>query len=121
MMSNTFGAPLGGTTRGGHHCLESRALSLITPPNFIGGGGICFPSIVTVALGEPGVPVTFCAILETEEAARAIAIAVVIKTCLSILICSSVICLLFGRALSIAARAALSSRRFRSGPGHNRC
>jgi hypothetical protein len=30
---------------------------LITPPNFIGGGGSCFPSSVTVALGEPGVPV----------------------------------------------------------------
>jgi hypothetical protein len=31
-------------------------LSLITPPKGIGGGGIYFPSIVTVALGEPGVP-----------------------------------------------------------------
>src|SRR5258707_11301785 len=57
MISRMLGAPLGGTTRGGHHCLESNALSLITPPNFIGGGGICFPSMATVALGEPGVPV----------------------------------------------------------------
>jgi hypothetical protein len=48
---------LGGTTRGSQYGLESRALSLITPPNFMGGGGICLPSIVTVALGEPGVPV----------------------------------------------------------------
>src|SRR5436190_14435242 len=28
----------------------------MTPPNGNGGGGICFPSIVTVALGAPGVP-----------------------------------------------------------------
>ena len=57
MMSSTFGAPLRGTTRGGQYGLESLALSLITPPNFPGGGGSCFPSIVSVALGEPGVPV----------------------------------------------------------------
>jgi hypothetical protein len=37
--------------------LESAALSLITPPNGIGGGGSCFPSSVTVALAEPGTPV----------------------------------------------------------------
>jgi hypothetical protein len=34
---------------------------LITPPNFGGGGGRYFPSIVVVALGEPGTPVTCCA------------------------------------------------------------
>src|SRR5213079_1580332 len=61
MMSSTLGAPLGGTTRGGHQVFESLALSLITPPNFGGGGGSCFPSIVVVALGEPGTPVTCCA------------------------------------------------------------
>ena len=33
------------------------ALSLITPPKGRAGGGSCFPSIVSVALGEPGVPV----------------------------------------------------------------
>jgi hypothetical protein len=32
------------------------AFSLITPPNFGSGGGSCFPVIVVVALGEPGVP-----------------------------------------------------------------
>src|SRR5664279_5816058 len=58
MMSSTLGAPLGGTTRGGHQGLESVALSLITPPNFWGGGGICFPSMVVVASAEPNVPVT---------------------------------------------------------------
>src|ERR1700688_2879593 len=57
MMSRTFGAPLGGTTEGGQYGLESLALSLITPPNFGGSGGSCLPSIVIVALGEPGVPV----------------------------------------------------------------
>src|SRR5450631_1394683 len=56
MMSNTLGAPFGGTTRGGHHGFDSLALWLITPPNLMGGGGSCLPSIVIVALGEPGVP-----------------------------------------------------------------
>src|SRR4051794_3956318 len=59
MMSSTFGAPLGGTTRGGHQGVDSAAVSLITPPNFGGGDGSCFPSIVVVALGEPGTPVTW--------------------------------------------------------------
>jgi hypothetical protein len=57
MMSNTFGAPLGGTTRGGHQGVDSEALSLITPPNFGSGGGSCLPSIVVVAVGEPNTPV----------------------------------------------------------------
>src|SRR5271170_6997621 len=59
MMRSTLGAPLGGTMRGGHHGVESVALSLITPPNFGGGGGSCFPSSEVVALGEPRTPVTF--------------------------------------------------------------
>ena len=56
-MRRMLGAPLGGTTRGGQYGVESRALSLITPPNFPGGGGSCSPLMVVVALGEPGVPV----------------------------------------------------------------
>jgi hypothetical protein len=36
-------------------------VSSITPPNFGGGAGSCFPSIEVVALAEPGVPVTSCA------------------------------------------------------------
>src|SRR5664279_2390415 len=60
MMSSTLGAPLGGTTRGGHQGVESVASSLITPPNFGGGGGICLPLIVVVASAEPSVPVTCC-------------------------------------------------------------
>src|SRR5262249_3834618 len=65
MMSRILGAPLGGTTRGGHQGFESSALSLITPPNFGAGGGNCFPSIVVVALGKPGVPVVWiCALAE---------------------------------------------------------
>ena len=39
IMSSTFGAPLGGTMRGGHHGVDSEAFSLITPPNFGSGGG----------------------------------------------------------------------------------
>src|SRR5881227_3736304 len=62
MISRTLGAPFGGTRRDGHHGLESFALSLIAPPNSGGGGGSCLPSIVTVALGDPGVPVVCWAI-----------------------------------------------------------
>jgi hypothetical protein len=58
MISNTLGAPLDGTTRGGHHDFDWRASSLITPPNFGSGGGSWVPGIVVVAEGEPGVPVT---------------------------------------------------------------
>src|SRR5271169_6130102 len=61
MMRRMLGAPLGGTMRGGHQGLEFRALSLMTPPNFRGRGGSCFPSSVVVALGEPNTPVTCCA------------------------------------------------------------
>src|SRR5215831_5936909 len=61
MMSKTLGAPLGGTTVGGQYGLESFASMLIVPPNGAGGGGRYLPSIVVVALGEPGVPVVCCA------------------------------------------------------------
>src|SRR5208282_4609592 len=61
MMSSTFGAPLGGTTVIGQYGFESLASSLITPPNGAGGGGSCLPSMVVVALGEPGTPVICCA------------------------------------------------------------
>jgi hypothetical protein len=57
MISRTLGAPLGGTTVGGHQGFESFASSLIMPSNFGGGGGSCLPSIVVVALGDPGSPV----------------------------------------------------------------
>jgi hypothetical protein len=60
MMSSTLGSPLGGTIRGGHQGFDSEASSLITPPNF-GPGGSCFPSMLVVALGEPGTPVICCA------------------------------------------------------------
>src|SRR5262245_18825485 len=58
MISSTLGAPLGGTTRGGHHAFESVAFCLISPPNFASGAGIWFPGIVVVAFAEPSVPVT---------------------------------------------------------------
>ena len=84
MMSRMLGAPLGGTTVGGHHGLESTALSLITPPNFIGGGGSCLPSIVVVALGEPGVPVVcICALAEGAIAITAAANIPQRKICLA--------------------------------------
>src|SRR5438094_851460 len=70
MMSNTFGAPFGGTTRGAHQGFDCSAPSLITPPNFGSGGGSCFPLMVEVALGEPGTPVTCWADAETQVRAR---------------------------------------------------
>ena len=35
-MSNTLGAPFGGTTRGAHQAFDSEAFSLMIPPNFGG-------------------------------------------------------------------------------------
>src|SRR6187401_1302472 len=59
---------------GGQNGFESMAVSLITPPNFGSGGGICLPSMVVVALGEPGVPVVWtCAMTEGEAAIKAAA------------------------------------------------
>src|SRR3989440_7087406 len=65
MMSSTLGAPLGGTTVGGQPGFESAALRLTLPAKGGGGFGIYFPSMVVVALGEPGVPVVWtCALAE---------------------------------------------------------
>ena len=61
MISSTFGAPFGGTMRGGHQTFEPSSVSLIMPPNCGVGAGIWLPGIVVVALGEPSVPVTTCA------------------------------------------------------------
>src|SRR6267378_4105441 len=58
MMSSTLGAPLGGTTLGFQYGLDRSAPRFTTPPNLDGAGGRYLPSIVSVALGEPGVP--FC-------------------------------------------------------------
>src|SRR6478672_7629913 len=66
MISSTLGAPLGGTTRAGQYGFDWLASRLISPPNFGGGGGRYFPSIVVVALGEPGAPVVCCAIAGTR-------------------------------------------------------
>src|SRR5262245_51225582 len=61
MISSTLGAPLGGTTRGGQYGLDWAALRLMVPPNFAGGLGRYLPSMVAVALGAPGSPVTWAA------------------------------------------------------------
>src|SRR5215472_14529707 len=60
IISSTFGAPFGGTTRIGQYGVDCAALRSILPSNFCGGGGNWFPSIVVVALGDPGVPVICC-------------------------------------------------------------
>jgi hypothetical protein len=52
-----FGAPFGGTIRGGQAAFDCKAFSSIEPLNGCGGGGKYLPSIDVVALGEPGVPV----------------------------------------------------------------
>src|SRR5512139_1001714 len=67
MISSTFGALLGGTTRGAHQGFDCSASFLMTPPNFGSGGGSCFPLMVVVALGEPNVPVTCCADVHPEN------------------------------------------------------
>src|ERR1022692_1441982 len=53
MMSRTFGAPLGGTTRGAHQGVDWAALRSILPSNLSGGGGSCLPLMGVVAHGEP--------------------------------------------------------------------
>jgi hypothetical protein len=58
MMSRMLGAPLGGTTRGGHQGLDWAALRSILPPNLGGGGGNCLPLMVVVASADPSTPVT---------------------------------------------------------------
>src|SRR3954471_24543087 len=73
MISRTLGAPLGGTTVGGQYGLESVALRPIAPPNLGGGGGRYLPSIVVVALGEPGVPVVCWAKVEPAVRVRTLA------------------------------------------------
>jgi hypothetical protein len=70
MMSSTLGASFGGTMRGAHHGFDSVAFCPITPPNFGSGGGSCLPSIVVVAPGAPGTPVTCWANGEVQPMAR---------------------------------------------------
>src|SRR5213596_1709297 len=92
MMSRMLGAPLGGTTRGGHHDFDSVAFSLITPPNFGSGGGSCLPSMVVVALGEPSSPVTCWARTEPAIARRVQAKIVLKRICLAGFIGVDIIC-----------------------------
>src|SRR4249919_523931 len=68
MISKTFGAPCGGTTRGAHQGFDCKAPSLISPPNFGSGGGSCFPSMVVVAPADPGVPWVCCALAGGDNA-----------------------------------------------------
>src|SRR5215471_8241417 len=71
MISKTLGAPFGGTTLAGQNGLESFESKLIVPPKGGAGGGRYFPSIVVVALGEPGVPVVCWASMGLAIKARA--------------------------------------------------
>src|SRR4051794_30105668 len=74
MISNTLGAPLGGTTFGGQPGLESAALRLTWPAKGGGGFGRYLPSMVVVALVEPGVPeVWTCALAEGTAVIKAVA------------------------------------------------
>src|SRR6266568_2436166 len=69
IISRILGACLGGTMRGAHHGFDWRASFLITPPNFGSGPGSCFPLMVVVAPGEPGVPVVCICVLAEGAAA----------------------------------------------------
>src|SRR4029453_19183888 len=101
MIKSTLGAPLGGTTVGGQYGLESTAVSLITPPNLGSGGGSCFPSIVVVALGEPGMPVVWiCAEAEAATAMTAAAKIPVMRTCLAGFIGVNLVCISVSTILS---------------------
>jgi hypothetical protein len=63
--------------------LESTALRLILPVKGCAGFGIYLPSIVVVALGEPGVPVVWtCALPEGGTAIKAVANIPIRKMCL---------------------------------------
>src|SRR5215471_14319982 len=73
MIRRMLGAPFGGTTCGGQYGFDWLACRLISPPNFGGGGGRYFPSMVVVALGEPGVPVVCCASTGTQIKASKVA------------------------------------------------
>src|SRR5216110_2047620 len=53
-MSSTLGAPLGGTTRGGHQGFDSAAVCLISPPKFGGTGGRALDVSDSVNAGDPG-------------------------------------------------------------------
>src|SRR6476619_4780304 len=93
MINSTLGAPLGGTIVGGQYGLESGAVSLITPPNFGSGAGSCFPSIVVVALGEPGVPVVWtCAWVEGAIAITAATSIPLRRICLADFIGANPVC-----------------------------
>src|SRR6478736_702155 len=63
-----LGAPFGGTTVGCQYGVELSASRLIVPPKSVGGGGICRPSMVDVALGEPGTPVVCWAMAMDDSA-----------------------------------------------------
>src|ERR1035438_8232738 len=78
MMSRMLGAPLGGTTVGGHHGVDSVAFSLITPPNFGSGGGSCLPLMVVVALGAPMTPVV-CISAQLDGASEVAKVTVAVK------------------------------------------
>src|SRR6266487_3839941 len=93
MMSRIFGACLGGTMRGAHHGFDWRASFLITPPNFGSDGGSCFPLIVVVAPGEPGVPVVWiCARAEGATAMIAAASITPRRICLADFIGINLVC-----------------------------
>ena len=73
MISRTLGAPLGGTTRGGHHGLDWSALRLISPPNAGAGGGRTSPGIGRAAAGEPKGGASWAAAGSASVQAKAIA------------------------------------------------
>src|SRR5215468_8776309 len=91
MISRTLGACLGGTTRGAHQGFDCRASFLITPPNFGSGAGSCFPLIVVVAPGEPGVPVVWIS-ARIEDVTAIAAKITQINICFAVFIVVNLVC-----------------------------
>src|SRR5438034_2024500 len=93
IISRMLGACLGGTMRGAHQGFDWSASFLITPPNFGSGGGSCFPLMVVVAPGVPGVPVVcICALAEGATAMTAAANITPKRICLADIIGVNLIC-----------------------------
>src|SRR5215471_16050382 len=92
MISRIFGASFGGTMRGGHQYFDCKASFLITPPHFGSGGGSCFPLIVVVAPGEPGVPVVWISAWRELVAARRMQVWIQPRTSLRVFMDVDLVC-----------------------------
>src|SRR5215510_8946812 len=87
-MTSTFGAPLGGTIRGGQYGMDVSARFSIRPPKGAGGLGRDLPSMVVVALGAPGAPVVCWALAEAKP--RTVSTTIAIRNVLVFIVTFSI-------------------------------